>query len=380
MSGRLGFPMTITKRCVRMPSALAALLLAMCLLGGCAPQKAAVPRRPEDVRAQIVRLLPPQTSDRAGWAVDIYAAFAALRIDPATPNICATLAVAEQESGFHVDPVVPGLAKIARDEIDRRAGRHHIPLLLVHAALLFKSPNGRSYDERLAAVRTEQDMSRIYEDFIGSVPMGKRLFEGDNPVHTAGPMQVSIAFAEQQAHARPYPYPPEDSIRHEVFSRRGGMYFGIAHLLGYKASYPQMLYRFADYNAGLYASRNAAFQQAVSLASGIPIALDGDLLRYDGGHDGTTELAALTLGRSLDLSDAQIHRALGHGDSEDFENTDLYRRVFALAEQIEHRPLPRAIIPHIALAGPKIVHKLTTDWYARRVNQRYVGCLAKAAK
>ena len=373
--------MTIARRYGCFPLVLVALAFATNLLGGCtAPQNTTVPRRPEDVRAQIVRLLPGRTSDRAGWAVDLYAAFAALRIDPNTPNLCATLAVTEQESGFHVDPVVPGLARIARDEIDRRAGQHHIPSLLVHAALLFKSPNGRSYDERLAAVRTEQDMSRIYEDFIGSVPMGKRLFEGDNPVHTAGPMQVSIAFAEQQAHAHPYPYPLTGSIRHDVFTRRGGMYFGIAHLLGYNASYPQMLYRFADYNAGLYASRNAAFQQAVSLASGIPIPLDGDLLRYDGGRNGLTEVAARTLGRSLDLSDAQIHRALGHGDAEDFDQSDLYQRVFVLAEKIERRPLPRAVVPRIALTGPKITHKLTTDWYASRVNQRYLRCLAKAAR
>ena len=31
------------------------------------------------------------------------------------------------------------------------------------------------------------------------VPMGRTLFGGFNPVHTGGPMQVSIDFAEQQA-------------------------------------------------------------------------------------------------------------------------------------------------------------------------------------
>src|SRR3546814_20612371 len=75
----------------------------------------------------------------------------------------------------------------------------------------------------------------FFEDFIGMVPMGRQLFGGLNPVHTGGPMQVSIAFAE--AHAQDYPYEVEDSIRHEVFTRRGGMYFGIAPLLGYPARY-----------------------------------------------------------------------------------------------------------------------------------------------
>src|SRR3546814_6906858 len=80
------------------------------------------------------------------------------------------------------------------------------------------------------------------------VPAGKRLFGGLNPVETGGPMQVRIDFAE--AHAEDYPYPVDGSIRHEVFSRRGGMYFGMMHLLGYRASYTEPLYRFADFNAG----------------------------------------------------------------------------------------------------------------------------------
>lgn len=358
----------------------ALLLAATALLGACATQERAKGplRRPAEVRAEIVRLLPPRTVDRAGWATDIAAAFAALQIDPATPNLCATLAVAEQESNFVVDPVVPGLARIARAEIDRRAEQHDVPQLLVRGALLLKSSNGRSYGERIAAVRTEQDMSRIYEDMIGRVPLGKRLFADSNPVHTAGPMQVSVTFAEQQAREHAYPYPIDGSIRHEVFTRRGGVYFGIAHLLGYPATYDQMIYRFADFNAGFYASRNAAFQNAVALASGIPLALDGDLVNYDSDKPGSTELAVRTLGPRLDLSDGQIRRALEQGERIEFEQTSLYAHLFALAEQIERKPLPRALVPRIDLKSPKITRKLTTDWFATRVDQRYRACLAKA--
>ena len=352
-------------------------LAAIALLGGCSRSQQR-PRDPAQVRAQIVRLLPARIPDRNGWATDITAAFAALNIEPTTSNLCATLAITEQESNFSSDPVVPNLPRIALAEIDRRAGQHDVPQFLVHAALLFKSPNGKRYDERIAAVRTEQDMSRIYEDFMGSVPLGKRLFAGDNPIRTGGPMQVSVDFAEQRSRA--YPYPVAGSIRHEVFTRRGGVYFGIAHLLGYPVSYPQMVYRFADYNAGFYASRNAAFQRAVSIASGIPIPLDGDLVGYgrDRNRIGTTEVAVRSLARSLDMSDGQIHRALQDGETARLEDSNLYQGVFKLAEHLQHRALPRATLPRITLESPKITRKLTTAWFATRVDQRYRRCMAKA--
>jgi len=356
-------------------------LAALALLAGCATPKRAnefPPRRPAEVRAQIVRLMPATAKDREGWATDITAAFAALEIDPNTSNLCATLAVAEQESTFVADPAVPGLGRIARAEIDRRAAQHDIPQLLVRAALALSSSNGKSYADRIAAVRTERELSLVYEDLIGKVPMGRRLFADSNPVHTGGPMQVSVSFAEQQVRDHPYPYAIDGSIRHEVFSRRGGVYFGIAHLLGYPADYDRMIYRFADFNAGFYASRNAAFQNAVSLASGIPLALDGDVISYDSDKPGTTELAVRSLGKRLDQSDAQIHRALEQGESIAFEKTDLYQRLFAFAEKMERRSLPRAMVPRITLESPKITRKLTTDWFATRVNQRYENCMAKS--
>ncbi len=356
------------------------LLTVFLLLGGCASQQTqqASPRRPADVRAEIVRLMPVGTGDREGWAVDIYAAFAAQNIAPTRSNLCAVLSVAEQESGFKVDPVVPGLAKIARGEIDRRAAAKHVPGFLVDAALWLKSLDGRRYSERLAAARTEKQLSGIFQDFIGMVPLGKRLFGDLNPVHTGGPMQVSIAFAERRA--QDYPYPVQGSIRDEVFSRRGGMYFGVAHLLSYQGDYPRPIYRFADFNAGWYASRNAAFQRAVSVASGIPLALDGDLLKPDAGFGdppGATELAGRSLAARLAMSDSAIHRALELGDRQDFADTKLYARMFALAERTEGKPLPRAVLPGITLKSPKITRKLSTAWFAKRVDERWQRCMGR---
>jgi Protein of unknown function (DUF1615) len=51
--------------------------------------------------------------------------------------------------------------------------------------------------------------------------------------------------------------------------------------------------------------------------------------------------------------------------------------VFALAERVTRRALPRAIVPTIALHGPKIRRQLTTSWYAHRVNNRFEQCLRR---
>jgi hypothetical protein len=350
-------------------------------LAGCAVDGTLreAPRSPQAVRAEITSLLPANVADRAGWAEDIHAAFAALELDPSAANVCAVIAITEQESSFRADPSVPNLPTLARAEIFRRADRVGVPKLAVRMALQLESPTGKTYDERLAAVRTERELSQIFEDFTGMVPLGQRLLAGFNPVRTGGPMQVSIAFAEQLVRQRGYPYETDDTIRHEVFTRRGGLYFGTAHLLDYPAAYDQMIYRFADFNAGRFASRNAAFQQAVSIASGKSLALDGDLLLDASRPDappGETEAAVLSIAPALDMSVAAIHRELLRGDSANFDRSPLYEKVFAFAERKAGRPLPRAVVPKIALQGPKITRQLTTEWFARRVDDRYRRCLA----
>jgi len=350
------------------------------LLGGCAgEQPVSTPTlNTADAKAMIERSLPRGVTDRAGWTADMYGAFTVLTVAPTQENICAVVSVIEQESGFRVDPVIPGLGAIARKEIERRANAAHVPLVLVNGVLQLKSSDGRTYGVRIDAARTEKDLSDAYEDFIGSVPLGQTLFADRNPIRTRGPMQVNVAFAEQFSSAAPYPYPVRSSIDDEVFTRRGSVYFGVAHLLDYRAPYDQFLYRFADFNAGQYASRNAAFQNALSVASGVPLIADGALLPHDSdvNSPGETELALRALAAQLKMSPGAIHSALLDGKTKNFESTTLYQRVFAIAEQRSGVKQPRASVPRIKLGGPKIKRSLTTDWYAHRVDDRFKRCLA----
>ena len=359
--------------------ALVATLVAT--VAGCDRNDAATP---EQVRATVQRLLPPGAKDRAGWAADIQTAFTALELPPTPEHLCSAIAVAEQESNFSADPAVPGLGRIAKQEIEARAERKHVPVFLVRAAMQLNSPDGRTWDQRIAEVHTEKELSDLYEELISRVPMGGKLLAAANPVHTGGPMQVSIEFAEAHVRDHRYPYAIDGSIRHEVFSRRGGLYFGIAHLLDYPTDYPKPIFRFADFNAGRYASRNAAFQKAVSLLTRTPLDFDGDLVRYRRGEDGetgsATETAVLALADRLSMTPDAIRGALRRAHDASFEDTDLYRRVFALADKQNRKPLPRAMLPDIRLHSPKITRQLTTGWFANRVDQRFQRCMARSRR
>jgi hypothetical protein len=343
-------------------------VLALAILAGCAAPRPTMTAA--EGRAMVASYMPASVADKEGWAADIYSAVAVLEI-PVTPdNVCAIVSVAEQESGFRVDPVIPDLSSLAWAEIERQRERIGIPKLVLDAALSLQSSNGRSYRERLNAAKTERELSDTFDDLIGRVPLGRTFFGDRNPVRTGGPMQVSVAFATAHARQKPYPYPVLESIRDEVFTRRGGMYFGIAHLLDYPAPYDRYLYRYADFNAGHYASRNAAFQAALAQLTGVRLALDGDLMQ-------ATETAARALAGELGMDAAQIRRDLDQGKTRAFERTGLYRRVFELADKAAGKRVPRAVVPSIELRSAKFTRKLTTEWFAQRVVARHRQCLGR---
>lgn len=357
----------------------AILIAGIALIVACSPpQERPRSATPEEVRAQLGRLMPASLQDRAEWANDIQSAFQSLQLPPTTANLCAVLAVIEQESGYKADPTVPGLGKIARLEIERRAGQKGVPKIAVAGALMLKAPDGESYGEKLARVRSEQELSNLYEQIIARAPrLGRGMLERANPVRTGGPMQVSIDYAEQQVSQRPYPYASGSTIRHEVFTRRGGLYFGIAHLLKYPNSYPRHLYRFADFNAGHYASRNAAFQAAVSLSTGVQLVRDGDLVLHGRDEAGATERALQSIAGKLGMTPQEIRVDLERSTRDEFEYSRLYHKLYAVADQRAGRKLPRAAMPQINLESPKITRKLTTEWFATRVEQRYRACEAR---
>ena len=76
------------------------------------------------------------------------------------------------------------------------------------------------------------------------------------------------------------------------------------------------------------------------------------------------------------MSNDEIHRQLKKGDSLAFEETELYKGVYKIAQQKTGKTLVKEMLPGIQLESPKITRNLTTAWFAKRVDDRRAKCMA----
>ncbi|NNB88133.1 DUF1615 domain-containing protein [Corallococcus exiguus] len=375
-------------------------LLALTACASRAPVVTEVPAPPTLSVAQVARLLPAKVkgAEREGWAGDVLAALDAEAIPAAAPEVCQVLAIIEQESGFQADPAVPGLPRMVRQKLDGTAGRLGPLGRRLLEDVLAAKPKGakRTFGARLDTLRTERDLDRLFRDMLAyyeaeypaayaaadlaSSLFGPSSFAGQNPVTTAGSMQVSVRYAVRKAG------PDEDpvAVRESLYTRAGGVRYGTARLLGFEAAYDAPLYRFADYNSGVYSSRNAALQAQVSRLTGVALATDGDLQLYDKegeprGED-SQSLKALLLFRQRyapDLSERRVRRDVEEEKTADFEKTDTYLAVKRVYANRTGQAPAYAQLPQVTLKSVKLSGERSTAWFAKSVDARYQQCMAR---
>jgi Protein of unknown function (DUF1615) len=347
---------------------------------------------------KLIRRAQPALRDANGWALDLHDVLQQHELGTERETVCASLAIIDQESNFKADPEVAGLGKLSENALQEKLGR--IPLGGRFAlAWLEKTPSpDASFMDRIRSARTERDLDLAYRglvthfgetsnlDVVLQLGVLNKLIEERNEIDTAGSMQVSVKFAlDETREKRWLPLSLSDvyAVRDQLYTRRGGMYFGVKQLLGYDTGYGQKIYRFADYNAGRYASRNAAFQQSVVQLSGEKLALDGDLLSY--GKDGkplskitSTEKAIRLASKrhKLELTDNQIRADLLREKQLGFTGTRTFLAIRDLAQVTAGKVVAFAMVPDIALDSPKLRSKFTTRRFAESVNKRYRACMA----
>ncbi len=346
----------------------------------------------------LIRNARPNVTDPQGWAIDLLDVLRTESLPASRENICSAIAVISQESGFVADPAVPGLGNLAETTLQTKLGR--IPILgRVALNFLETSPSlGESYMARIRAAKTERDLDMTYRSIVDDA--GKRsslsllvqsgllnqMIEDRNDINTIGSMQVSVRFA--LAKAREGRYLPMNladvyAVRDDLYTRHGGMHYGVMQLLGYDSGYNRKIYRFADYNAGRYASRNAAFQKIISTLSKTKLAIDGDLLLYNKDQQALTKvsstetaLRAVIKTFNLGIDDKKLRADLLKEKSADFPATQTYLQLRDLYARNSKRPIAFAEIPSIELNSPKIRRHMTTQNFAESVDKRYQKCVA----
>lgn len=369
-------------------------LLAGLVLAGCKSRP--LPRAEHALTvAEVARYVRSDVKDKRGWAADVRLSLRSAK-QPVNPHsVCQVLAIVEQESGYAADPEVPGLGKVVKGELDAMFDKLGPIAGPVRSALLeHVSPGStQTFEQRLVKVRTERDADRLYREIVdfhrAAHPgmaramdlLAPDLVERFNPITTAGSMQVSVGFAIESGEGDGL---SPAAVRDVLYTRMGGLKYGTERLFVHEARYDSPSYRFADYNAGVYASRNAALQEQLATLTGRSLALDGDFLLYASDGDirwkSSNSLEALLVFRatfSPELSERQVRRDARLEKSAAFDDTDTVRALRAAISERTGGPPRYARLPDVALESPKMKSGRSTKWFADNVKRRYDQCRAR---
>ncbi|HIE4456391.1 TPA: DUF1615 domain-containing protein [Acinetobacter nosocomialis] len=356
---------------------------------------------------QIKKLIPARVHDRESWAKDIDDIMQDLKIPKTKQNVCSIVAIVDQESNFVANPVVPGLGKKAVDEVSTRLNEKFEDKLgqkvggtvagYFEEVLKTQPSPDNNYMSQMRKVKTEKDLDLLYRqifDFMtqhyhvsaltGAAKLvGQDIGEKMNPITTLGSMQVHINYAK--AHKRSSMNIAD--LRNDLYTQYGGLYYGIHRLMVYPADYDKAIYRFADYNSGMYSSRNAAFQSMLDALTDNELTLDGDLLLYDKAgsplavqSQSEKELMKLFTANNVLITPRQLRDDLKLEKEKKFENTQTYIALTKLYKAKTGKEPIYAIMPQVVISGPKLSRDYNTNWYATRVNGRYESCMQRAKR
>ena len=364
-------------------------------------------KEPEMEAEQIKKVIPARVNDRQSWAQDIFDIMQELSIPKTKQNVCSVVAVVDQESNFVADPTVPGLGEKAVQEINSRLKEKFEAKLgetiggtvaeyFEHVLKNQPSPKN-NYMSQMRKVKTERELDLLYRQIFDYMSkhyhvsaltgaaklVGQDIGEKMNPITTLGSMQVHINYAKE--HKRQSGNIAE--LRNDLYTQYGGLYYGIHRLMKYPADYDKAIYRFADYNSGMYSSRNAGFQRMLNAMTKTEISLDGDLLLYTKNGDikatqsqTEKELIAIFAQNNILVTPRQIRSDLKKEKEKKFEDTQTYLAVQKLYQNKTQKEPIYATMPQVVISGPKLSRDYNTNWFASRVNGRYETCMQRAKR
>jgi hypothetical protein len=337
------------------------------------------------------------------WLRAINAAFHDLSI-PCDDDgfLVLVLTTIQLESGVAADPALENTDLEALFLHQLRTLRASNPVagkLLDYAGLDQAIQARLREDTQRGHVRTEGDLVRYVDgelrDWLTAhLQAAYRLPEGvartaaehglPSPVGTLGPMQVNVRKAYQNARQRGEPVDSEAQMRDwmldDATALERGVREGVYQLWRVYRFYRRTLvaqlavrYATADYNAGEFSSRNAAFQERVATLTKRRLALDGDLLLYQDGQPiqrvSNTEAAVLTVVAGVGAS--RVRQDLLLEKTAAFGRTPTARQVCERYRRETGRACALATVPVGAL-NPVARVKLGRDYTPANYTRAYV--------
>jgi len=296
------------------------------------------------------------------WEEGLEFAFKANDFEKTPENFALVLAVIEKESSFYENP-----------DLDMKGTCEkaiHDYVTNPEEASWGRWKACSKYWDEAIAIKTEKDyVDSVFQkgnllsntaDFVWSF-FGSDKF-ATAKLTSAGPMQVNIETALKLSEEDNERISEEEMYGY-LFTIPGGLYYGVKNLKPILETYPleedlnNIEFVFADYNSGLYKSRNAAFQNRINFILGRKELQEDGVL----GIKTARELNKI-LGREIPLSS---NGRIAGSDIKSFEESSIYKRISTEYKKKAGQDIIYAIVPDITTESIKYDIPLTVTNYVK---------------
>ncbi len=295
------------------------------------------------------------------WAKNIIREMIDLRIPLEEKYVSMVVSTIERESNFRADPLTPDMDDIILRKLEEYEEEGFFSSLGGLKPLAANSFYEK-YQEEISYIRTEGQL----DSFIDNLEFWEKPFLESFRPETIGSMQLNIHKAIILAEKYDGVEYSEDEMRAVLYQLEGGLHHGMLYLNEIIDAYTEdhtkslteenIKFIAADYQSGLYASRNSAVQDHLNKLMGTNLVLDGDL------GPNTTRIANdffQSEGRE-DLMTSSLLTILQ--DSKELEDTEQYQYI---------NPPEYAIIPENTVDVAKYNMAITSSGYVAGTYKRY---------
>ncbi len=287
-------------------------------------------------------------------------------------HVSLIVSTIERESDFRADPLTPNIENIIQRKLQEiKEGGEWLGLKYRGANRFYEK-----YKDQIREIKTEKQL----EQFLDSVGFVEKLFVKGFRPETVGSMQLNVEKARVLAQKYSHEDYSDKEMRSILYTQKGGVYYGVLYLneiINVYTDYntkpldeDRIKLIAADYQSGLYSSRNAALQNQLNVLLRSNLALDGDI------GDKTMEVVEeflIRVGREDLLTRDNLKTFQASEKEDDLEDTIIYHTIKIEYEKRTGNSPEYAIIPENVIDVAKYGTEITSEGYVRGTYARYMA-------